>query len=265
MTVTTGIPGTVTLRFTAGGQTRELTVVVGPPAPGTEPPIVSPPIGVVLLAAPSAGRLITSPAAQATFTLQLLSANAPASTPVTVTSSNAGVANVAGSVVIPAGSRGANVTVQTGVQGTATLTFRAGADTRELTIVVGTPPAGTEPPIVASPVGVVMLQQRLFGTVFSAISGQASVDVTLLSSPASSPTAVVVTTTDANVAAVTNAGVVKIGSQVASLQIVTGRQGVATLTLRAGSDVAQVVVVVGTPPASQLPLVTARIVGVEVK
>jgi hypothetical protein len=51
----------------------------------------------------------------------------------------------------------------------------------------------------------------------------------------------------------------------AGLTIQTGVQGVATLTLRAGSDVAQIVVVVGTPPASLLPLIAAPIVGIEVK
>jgi hypothetical protein len=76
---------------------------------------------------------------------------------------------------------------------------------------------------------------------------------------------VVVTTTDASVASVSGSPVVPVGSRVASLHIVTGVQGVATLTLRAGAEVTQIVVVVGTPPASQMPLVTARIVGVEVK
>ena len=265
VTVTTGVAGTATLTFRVGNETRELTVVVGPPAPGTEPPIVARPIGIVLLSAPSAGRLITSPSAQSAFTLQLLSAAAASATPVTVTSSNPNVASVSGSVVIPAGGRAASVTIQTGVQGTATLTFRAGSETRELTIVVGTPAPGTEPPIIASPVGVVMLQQRLLGTVFTPVGGQSAVNLTLLSSPAGSPTPVVVSSSDPNVASVSGAPVVAAGSRIASLNIITGIQGVATLTLRAGSDLAQVVVVVGTPPASQLPLITARIVGVEVK
>jgi hypothetical protein len=114
-------------------------------------------------------------------------------------------------------------------------------------------------------VGVVVIQQRLLGTVFSPIGGQPSVNLTVLSNPVASATPVVVTTTDASVASVSGSPVVPVGSRVASLHIVTGVQGVATLTLRAGAEVTQIVVVVGTPPASQLPLVTARIVGVEVK
>ena len=110
-----------------------------------------------------------------------------------------------------------------------------------------------------------MLQQRLLGTLFSAIGGQPNVSLTFLSGPAGAPTPVVVSTSDPTVAAASGTTVVPTGSQVAALHIVTGAQGVATLTLRAGSDVAQIVVVVGTPPASQIPLITARIVGVEVK
>ena len=55
------------------------------------------------------------------------------------------------------------------------------------------------------------------------------------------------------------------GSLAVALNVVTGIEGVATLTLRAGSDVAQIIVVVGTPPAALIPVITARIVGVEVK
>src|SRR5206468_10498066 len=110
---------------------------VGPPAPGTAPPTLASPVGVVLLAAPSAGRLITSPAAQSAFSLQLLSVAAATATTVTVTTSNASVASVSGAVVIPAGARAAGVTIVTGVQGTATITFRTGTETRELTVLGG--------------------------------------------------------------------------------------------------------------------------------
>jgi hypothetical protein len=240
-------------------------VVVGPPAPGTEPPIMAQPIGVVLLAAPSAGRLITSPAAQSSFTLQMLSTNVAAATAVTVSTSDANVATVSGTVVIPAGGRAAPVTIVTGVQGTATLTFRVGTETRQLTVVVGTPPPGTEPPVIASPVGVVTLQQRVLGTVFTGIAGQPTVSLTLLPAPAAAATPVLVTSSDPNVAAVSGTVTVPAGGRVAQLHIVAGVEGVANITLRAGSEIAQIVVVVGTPPASRLPLITAPIVGVEIK
>ena len=263
--VVSGAAGTATLTFRAGSETRQVTIVVGTPAPGTAPIAMAKPVGVVVLAAPSAGRLITSPSAQSTFSLQLLSSAAASAKTVTVTTSDASIANVSGPVVIPAGARSASVTLVTGVAGTATLTFRAGSEVRELSVTVGTPAPGTEPSVIASPVGVVVTQQKLLGTVFSPIGGQQSVNLTVLANAAGSVTPVVVSTTDASVASVTGSPVVPAGSRVASVHIVTGVQGVATITLRAGTDLTQIVVVVGTPPASQLPLITTRIVGVEVK
>ena len=100
---------------------------------------------------------------------------------------------------------------------------------------------------------------------FTPIGGQPNVSLTLLASAAASPTTVTVTSSDPTIASVNAAVVVAAGSQVADVHIVTGIEGVATLTLSAGSNVVQIVVVVGTPPANLLPVITARIVGVEVK
>jgi hypothetical protein len=145
------------------------------------------------------------------------------------------------------------------------LTLKAGTETRQLTVIVGTPAAGSIPPVVASPVGVAVLAQRQLGKVFSAIGGQPTLNVSLLSLPAASPTTVTVTSSNPNVAFVNGPVVVPSGSRVAALDIATGIEGVATLTLSAGSDFAQIVVVVGTPPASLRPIVTAPVVGVEIK
>ncbi|MEQ1868664.1 MAG: Ig-like domain-containing protein [Vicinamibacterales bacterium] len=265
VTLSTGTPGTATLTFTAGNESREFTVVVGPPEPGTEPPVLARPVGVVAIAASSLGQLFTSPSAQSVLTVQLLSTPAGAATPVTVSSSDPSIADVAGPVVIAGGAQTAAMTIVTGAQGTATLTFRAGTQTRQLTIVVGPPALGSEPLVVAQPVGTVVLQQHLVGTVFTPVGGQSSVNVTLLSALAGSPTTFTVTSTDANVASVSGAVVVPAGGLATAIHIVTGGQGVATLTLRAGSNVSQIVVVVGTPPAELLPVIAARIVGVEVK
>jgi hypothetical protein len=218
-----------------------------------------------MLPATSAGRLITSAATQSAFIVQILSTAAAATTSVTVTSSNASVVTVSGPVVIRAGSRTALVSIATGVEGTAVLRFRANGETSELSIVVGTPPPGTAPPIIASPVGLAVLQQRLLGTLFTPIGGQATTSLTLLSSPAGSVTPVTISSTDPSVASAGATASVPAGSRAVSINILTGLEGVATLTLRAGSEVAQVVIVVGKPPASRLPLVTAQIVGVEVK
>jgi len=137
---------------------RELTVIVGPPPAGSVPPIVAPPAGVVVQAAPSAGQLIVPGAGQQTLIVPLLPTPATTDASVTVRSSDPAIASVVGSVVIPAGSQVATLTVATGTQGIAFLTMAAGGQVRELTVIVGTPPPGTVPPIVAPPVQIGVAQ-----------------------------------------------------------------------------------------------------------
>jgi hypothetical protein len=199
------------------------------------------------------------------LTLQLVSSPVAANTPVTVTSSDPGIAAVLDPVTIATGARVANVRIVTGAQGTATLTFQAGGEGRQLTIVVGTPEAGTEPPVIASPVGVVLSDERRLGTVFTGAGGHPNLNVTALSAAATSATVVTVSSSNPNIASVQEPVVVPAGSRIAAINILPGIDGVATLTLRAGNDVAQILVVVGPPPASLLPLITAPIVGVEKK
>ena len=73
------------------------------------------------------------------------------------------------------------------------------------------------------------------------------------------------TSSDANVASAGGSVVIPTGSRSVTINILTGVQGVATLTLSAGGDATQLVVVVGSPPAALRPVITAPIVGVEIK
>ena len=50
------------------------------------------------------------------------------------------------------------MTIATGTQGIAFLTMTAGAEVRELTVIVGTPPPATVPPVVAPPVQIDVAQ-----------------------------------------------------------------------------------------------------------
>jgi hypothetical protein len=261
----TGQPGTATLTFTAGTETRQLIVVVGPPPAGTLSPVMARPVGVVVLPAPSAGRVFTPPAGQSTISVKLLSSPAAATITVTVISSNPNVATVSGPVTIANGAQAAAITLQTGTQGTATLTFIAGTEIRELTVVVGTPPAGLLPVVGARPVGVVVLPSAQVGKSFGAVGGQLSVTVRLLDSPAAAAVPVTVTTSDGNVAVVSAPVLIPAGSTAATLNVNGGGQGVATLTLSAAGKLVQLVIVIGTPPPGQVPTVTAPIVGVQIR
>jgi hypothetical protein len=102
--------------------------------------------------------LFAARTAQRTVSAPLLSADAPADTLLTVTSSDPNVASVSGPVIVPAGTRSVNVTVISGTDGVATLTFAAAGVTRQVVVVVGTPPASSVPNIVAPVVGVEVKQ-----------------------------------------------------------------------------------------------------------
>src|SRR6185436_3235934 len=107
-------------------------------------------------------------------------------TPVTITSSNPSVASVPASVTISQGSRTATIAITAGVPGTATLTFSVGAETIQLTVLVGPPFTGL-PPVSGRPVGVVLVSGSLaLGRVFTPTASQTGFALPLLSSPASS-------------------------------------------------------------------------------
>jgi hypothetical protein len=262
--ITTGSTGTAELTLRAGTQVRELTVVVGAP-PAAVPPIVAPPVGVVVMPAPSVGQLIVPGTGQQTLSVQLLAAPATQNTPVAVTSSDPAVATVLGSVLVPAGSQSAIVTITTGAGGVAFLTFRAGAEVRELTVLVGTPSPGMVPPIVTQPVGVIVMAAPSAGRLIAPAGGQQTLSVPLLSTPAALTTPVTVTSSDEAVATVVGAVVVAAGSTTATMTIATGSNGFAVLTLAAGSEVRELTVIVGTPPAGVIPPIVAPPVQIEIE
>ena len=97
----------------------------------------------------------------------------------------------------------------------------------------------------------------------------ATLTLPLLDAPAASAT--VSTITSSNVAVVTVGGgattTVSIGAgeRVLNLPIViSGTQGAALLTIEIDGQRRELVVIVGNPPASQIPAVTAPVVGVRI-
>jgi trimeric autotransporter adhesin len=263
--LTTGVEGTATLTLRTATDVRLLTVFVGTAPADVLPITVAEPVGIVTLQPPLIGRVFGAVAGHSVVTVRLLSSPATVTTPVTIVSSNPGVVAATGEVSIAAGSQTATIDLSNGIEGTAILTFRAGGEVRQLSVVVGTPPEGTVPLVIAQPVGVTLLQQRQLGHVFSPVGGSASVTLTLLASAANADTPVFITTSDANVAGGGGPVVIASGSRSATIHIQTGVQGVATLTVKAGDVASQLVVVVGTPPAALLPVITAPIVGLEIQ
>src|SRR5262249_31235440 len=263
--IVTGASGTAVLTLRAGVETSQLTVVVGPPFADV-PLVIAPAAGVVVSPTASSfiGRIFSPTVGLQTVGIRLLSSPAQASTPVSVATSDPAIANVLGTITVATGSDSANVSIQTGSAGVATLTFRAGTDTRQLTVVVGTPPAGMIPPVFTSPVGVVVLQSAstALGRVFTGVAGQSSIGVRLVSAAVVSDPAVAVTKSNANVISVVGPVTIPAGTRSATVNLAAGVQGVATLTFVAAGETRQLTVVVGTPPPGTVPLVVSTPVGV---
>jgi len=158
ITIATGASGVATLTISAGSEVHELTVIVGD-ATGQTPPAIAAPVGVAVRPAAQAAVVIVPATAAAAVGVRLFGAPAAADVVVDVTSSDPAVAAVQGPVVVHAGEQVAQISVGTGAQGVAELTATASGVTARFTVIVGTPPAGTVPIIVAPVVGVQIQQQ----------------------------------------------------------------------------------------------------------
>jgi hypothetical protein len=208
--------------------------------------------------------VIVPEGSQQTFSVRLLFSPAAQEISVNVTSSNIAVANVTDPVVIPAGAREAAVILNTYQTGEATLYFDAGTESRGLKVIVGLPPADKVPPTLALPVGVAVIPSYSSGQVIVGESEQQIFSVQLLFSPAPVDTPVSVTSSNTAVADVTAPVVIPAGAKNASVTLNTGQAGEATLTLDAGDEVRKLRVIVGLPPADQIPPTLAHPVGVQV-
>jgi hypothetical protein len=209
---------------------------------------------------PLVGRVFAALPASA-LTLQLLSAPATGVTIVSVTSSNPAVARVDAPVSIAAGDQTSAVTIVTGVAGTATLTFRAGSEVRQITIVVGAPPPDVLGPIVAPPAGVFVMPIPSLGRVVTPQAGHATFTLVLLAAPAAAATPVVVSSSAARSLRSADRSRSR-GATVGHRRRSDWCAGTATLTFSAGGELRQLTVVVGTPAAGDIPITIARPTGV---
>jgi hypothetical protein len=272
ITINTVADGKTTLTLRAGGDVRAVTVFVGVPAPGSTPLVLASPVGVSLTAVATLGRMFAPIGVSRTIGVRLFESPVASDTFVTVTTSDPTVATVTGPVVVHAGQQVADLDVSTGSGGTATLTIEAGGVRRELTLVVGSSPTpGTTPPIVAAPVGVTVMPNPSIGRVFGQLgaASAATLGIPLLGTPAATAKNVTVTSSNPSIA---NFGgnasttlVINVGEQVLQLPIsISGTQGAALLTIEFDGVRRELVIVVGNPSPSDIPAVTAPVVGVQV-
>jgi len=272
ITVSTIADGTTALTLRAGGDIRSLTVFVGTPPAGATPLLVAAPVGVSVAALPTIGRAFAPLGAVRTLAVRLFTSTAGTDTPVAVTTSDASVASVNSAVAVRAGEQNASLEITTGSAGTATLTLEAAGVRREFTIVVGSDPTpSTTPVIVAAPVGVSVIPNPSIGRVFGqpGTTSVAALGIPLLNAPVATPTLVTVTSSNTAVATIgggaTLTATVNAGEQVLQLQVVvSGTEGAALLTLEFDGQRRELIIVVGNPPASEIPAVTAPVVGIRI-
>ena len=270
VTLVAGASGETRLTLRFGGEGRELRVVVGAPAAGAVAPILAPQVGALVLSLPSLGDVIVAPGGTRSVALRVFDAPVAQAMPLVVTSSNPAVAAVTQAVAVPAGSVTATLPIDAGLAGEAILVIRPAGDLRagrELRVVVGTPEAGETPPILAPPIGALVLSLPSLGDVIVAPGGTQSLSLRLFDAPVAQPTPLVVSSSNPAVAAVTQAVVVPAGSVTATLPIDAGLAGEAILVIRPEGDLRagqELRVVVGTPEAGKTPPILAAPVGAAV-
>lgn len=263
--ITAGASGEAVLELVGGGTGRELRVVVGPPGASSTPPVVAPPVGIALLPFPSAGHVILPETSTRTVTLRILDEPAATDTALAIASSDPLVASIAGPVVIPAGSTGATFSITTGAAGTAIVTIVAGDQGRELRVVSGAPGAAATPPVVAPPVGVVVLESGTAGTLFLDPGETRSFELRLLSYPSLADLPVTATSLDPAVATVTpGAQVIPTGESRVTLTVTATALAEAEtrIDLVFGLERRTLRVLVGVPDAANVPPTVAPPVGV---
>jgi hypothetical protein len=272
LTITAHGTGIVTFTLRAGHEVRSFTVFVGPPPPSVTPLVLGAAVGLSLPQAPSAGQVLTSAGRTVTFTVRVLSAPnaAGAAIPVQIASSNPAIATATATPVEP-GSQLSTITLTTLADGFASFTIRAGTETRSLGVFVGPPAPNVTPLVLANAVGVSLPATSHVGRVLvrPGATLTASLGVQLLTAARTSATAVTITSSNTAIAGLaggaTATATIPAGGLSASFDLfATGTQGAAILRFEFDGIVRELLIVVGDPPASQVPAVTAPAIGVRV-
>jgi len=270
VTVTAVSEGTATLIFTIGSQVRSLTVFVGTPPADRRPLLLAAPVGASVIGLTYVGQAIAAPGTVRSLGIRLLESPAAQDVVVSVFSSNPSVASVAGPVTVRAGEVIAEIALQTGIAGTAVLRLEVGSVRREFVIVVSTDPsAPNTPPVVAAPAGAVVIPNPMTGRIFAPPGAPvvSALGITLLTAPRAAPLAVSVTSSNSSIVSFGAASTVTVeiapGRTVADIVVTTtGVEGAAVLTFEFEGQRKELLIVVGNPPASQIPAVVAPVVGV---
>src|SRR5690606_9043553 len=152
-------------------------------------PVLAAPQGVSVRTFPSLGHVHVPAGATRTLRVRLLATPAPTALPVAAVSDDPAVVALGAAATIPAGDTSALLTLVAGAPGEAKLVLRAGGEGRELRVVVGdAPPRGRTTPVLAAPVGALVVQLPSAGSVIVGPSGTTSGTVPVFTAPVASAT-----------------------------------------------------------------------------
>ena len=273
VTVTAVADGVATIVLRAGTETRALTVVVGTPAPNTMPLISARPVGVSTIRAPRAGELFAPTEAVRTVRVVVLGAPAAADTPVTITSSDPAIVSALSPAIVGAGEQTVDVQLTTNNAGKATLTLSVSGQTLTLDVAVGIDvPAERMPLVAGPPVGISVVRAGSAGQVIApeGVVTLPTLRVPLLTSPAVAPVQVTVTTGAPSIVSLGGLSSTTVtiaqGEQTVDLPLsIAGTRGTTLLFFEFEGQRREMLVIVGEPPSAQLPLLSAPVVGVEIR
>jgi hypothetical protein len=269
LTITAIGDGFVSLTLRAGNEVRSLGVFVGPPPPGQAPLVFASPVGVSVAGLPFIGAAFAPAGSPISLGILLFQQPVAAAVTVTVTSSNPSIVTVnSPSTVVSAGTRMVPLSLTTGAAGTATITLEAAGVRREFTVVVGSGPTpGNSAVIAAPPVGVSVVPLSNLGRVLvgAGNSVAATLGVQLLTTARGVATPITISSSNPAVVSAAVSTTIAAGALVAPVSLLTtGVEGAAVLTFTFDGTTRDLLVVVGNPPPSQIPAVTAPVVGVRI-
>lgn len=275
LSITTGVDGVAVLTMTAGSTTRSVTVFVGVPPPSQTPMVFARGVGIAMPDLPFVGQVSGPVATNFTVGVVLLPEALSVDTTATITTTDAAVASpVTSSVLIGAGSRVANIEIATGDAGTATLILEAAGITREFVVFVGTtPPANRTPVSVAAPIGISVIPDGAAnsGRIFVPEGASVSPTIGVQLIAAALPNSAQVTVTTSNPEIVSFGASRDFTTTLAAGESVvpvtftaSGVEGTSRLSFEINGQRRELIVIVGNPPASEIPAVTAPAVLVRV-
>lgn len=263
LTLTAQSVGEAEIGLRIGTQSYRLSVRVGSDAGNSLGPVIAPPVGAMVRAAPSLGRINLPSGANTRLALPLLESPAAAPIEVTVRSSDDAVVTVPETLMIPSGSVTLSLPVTTVGPGSAEVTLTAGTLVRGLTIEVDG--SGPIPAIVAPPVMIQVQARPSAGRILLPSGIERSVNLPFLPEPATETVQVQVESLDPAIVSAPASVQIPADSRLLTLPLSTANVDAATRLILSGGGIHRVLdIAVGQVPLNEVPPTLAPAVGIRI-